>query len=231
MNERVIRLGNECAEFSRSWVGEAASLLERATVVVHPTETVHGLGCRYDCRAAIERIAQLKGRKEPGRMILLVPGPLWLDTLCNEVPDVARKLARHFWPGPLTLVLKTADSARRKVPWLGTTVALRQCGHPFTSRVVEKLGLPVVSTSFNLTGQQAEHSDPQRNLEILAEGWKKKGLALPELAVMDRNISGQESLPSTILAVRTGGPLLLLREGVIGVEEIKARAMTEVVTE
>ena len=225
MIERVIIL--EGAGFKSAWVEETVSLLERSAVVVHPTETIHGLGCRYDSNSCIERISRLKGRKSGKPMIFLVPGPSWLYKLCGEIPQQAYKLVGLFWPGPLTLVLKTAESARKKVPWLGETVAVRQCSHPFTAQVLAELDLPIASTSLNLSGQPIV-GDPESSLEILAAGWKDEPQLRPALAVIDRKKSNTENiLPSTILAVESNGIVRVLRRGACPLGEIIDKAGIE----
>lgn len=225
MIERLIIL--ESGRIENAWVEETVSLLAGSAVVVHPTETVHGLGCRYDSSPALERISRLKGR-DPGKpMIFLLPGSAWLENLCGEIPRLSRKLVGLYWPGPLTLVLRTAASARSRVPWLGETVAVRQCGHPFTARVLAELDLPIASTSLNLSGQPAP-GDPLQSLEILKTRWESEPCLRPELAVIDRmGSTGKNSnkeLPSTILAVEPNSAVRVIRRGACSLSEIFSKA-------
>ena len=223
--ERVIIL--EGSKFKRAWVEETVSLLESSAVVVHPTETIHGLGCRYDSRSGIERISRLKGRESHKPMIFLVPGTSWLETLCGDIPQLAAKLIEIFWPGPLTLVLKTAESARKKIPWAGDTVAVRQCAHPFTAQVLAELDLPIASTSINRSGQPVE-GEPVRSLELLAAGWKDEPQLRPDLAVIDKIKSTEEkNLPSTILAVEPKGVVRIIRQGACPLSEIISKSGIE----
>ena len=221
MIERLIILKG--ARIKKAWVEETVSLLQSSAVVVQPTETVHGLGCRYDSSTAIERIRSLKGRTPGKPMIFLIPGTGWLDNLCEEVPRTACKLIEHFWPGPLTLVLKAAESARKIVPGLGKTVAVRQCGHPFTAKVLAELDLPIISTSLNRSGQPLLN-DPQRSLELLADVWKNESRLRPDLAVIDSiKTSEKEALPSTVLAVDSKGMLRIIRRGACPLSEIYSK--------
>ncbi|MFC1614050.1 L-threonylcarbamoyladenylate synthase [Gemmatimonadota bacterium] len=221
MIERKIILKG--AKYKSAWIEEAASLLERSAVVVHPTETVHGLGCRYDSSSGIERISRLKERPADKPMIFLVPESSWLDKLCEKVPETAYKLIEFFWPGPLTLILSTAQTARSNLAGLGETIAVRQCAHPFTAQVLEELKLPIVSTSLNRSGQPVQQ-DPQRSLDLLAATWKKEPSLCPELAVIDIMKSKTQVLPSTILSVESNGTLSLIRQGACPLQEISNKA-------
>ena len=211
MIDKVRLIGN--GTFPEEWVGEAVEALSGDALLVHPTETVHGIGCRVDSEIAVTRIRSLKGREESKRFVLLVPEPAWLDEICENVRPEAFELVRSFWPGPLTVVFETNDSARRRFPCLGETVALRQTPHPFTSRVVSKSGLPMVSTSLNLSGRPPV-SDPISFLETLEDK--------VELAVVDRSMTADLSaLPSTVIGVKPDGTLAVLREGAVSVSRVR----------
>ena len=71
-----------------------------------PTETVYGLGADAENPAAVARIYQAKGRPSSHPLIVHLASAEDLDGWADGVPDAARLLAAHFWPGPLTLVLR-----------------------------------------------------------------------------------------------------------------------------
>jgi len=226
--ERFLLL--EGGSFPAEWVNLAAEKLEQGAVVVHPTETVHGFGCRWDSRTAQERIERFKGR-EPGKaMLLLVPGVEWVERLTEEISAEAEVLMRAFWPGPLTLVFETSGAARERCPWLGETVALRRSPHPFTRQVVERLGLPIVSTSLNRSGQPMP-SDPIRFLTESLPAELGNGIKTVELAVIDRRLADAErpGLPSSLVRPESGG-FELLRCGAVSAEEISRRTGLELRT-
>lgn len=188
--------------------------------MVHPTETVHGFGCRADNPSALERIHRLKGRDPVKGFILLVPDRQSIGRFCPEPPSRALELAQNFWPGPLTIVFNTSPEARREYPWLGETVALRQTPHRFTSRVVKGLGLPMVSTSLNRSGHPAP-DDPLRFLNGLD--------GVVELAVIDPAlVSGSSGKASSVVAADADGRLEMLREGVLTAARIQALTGLEV---
>jgi L-threonylcarbamoyladenylate synthase len=109
-------------QFPVEWISLAAGALDGGSVVVHPTETVHGFGCRWDCREAAERIVRMKGR-DPGKsMLFLVPDLNWVERLTTGLSPESIQMVEKFWPGPLTLVFQASESVRKECPWLGETV-------------------------------------------------------------------------------------------------------------
>ncbi|MCE5271592.1 L-threonylcarbamoyladenylate synthase [bacterium] len=228
MVERFLLLEGDT--FPSEWVALAAEKLEQGAVVVHPTETVHGFGCRWDSRAAHERIVRLKGR-EPGKaMLFLVPDTGWVERLAQGISPEAAALMQAFWPGPLTLVFNASGAAHERCPWLGETVALRRSPHPFTAKVVERLALPMVSTSLNRSGQPVPE-DPVRFLtEVLpAELGDEPPKPRVELAVIESRAPGSGAgtgLPSSLVRPLSGG-FELLRSGAVSAEEISRRTGLE----
>src|SRR5512138_3779403 len=87
-------------------IDQAATLLLRGGLVAFPTETVYGLGANALDEAAVQRIFVAKGRPSSDPLIVHIAAPEQIDSVAAEVPPLARVLARAFWPGPLTLVLR-----------------------------------------------------------------------------------------------------------------------------
>ena len=93
---------------SQSEIGTAARLLRAGHLVAFPTETVYGLGANALDPDAVARIYQVKGRPATSPLIVHVASIEMAQSLVAEWPEAADRLARRFWPGPLTLVLPTA---------------------------------------------------------------------------------------------------------------------------
>jgi len=215
-------------KYPEELVGRTVEHFRSQAVVVHPTETIHGYGSRYDSARAIERIRIMKGREKDKPMVLLIPGQAWVDLLVRDVPDPARKLTEAFWPGPLTIVFRTGAKALEKCPWLNQTVALRRTAHPFTSRVLRELDLPIVSTSINRSGRPVP-PDPLKYLEKLARRKKSTPELIPELAVIDQKLQDSGSYPSTIVRVVDEETVQVIRHGALSAEIIAERAGIKVV--
>ncbi|GGS80626.1 L-threonylcarbamoyladenylate synthase [Streptomyces cinerochromogenes] len=133
-------------------IEKAAEVLRAGGLVALPTETVYGLGANAEDPAAVARIFQVKGRPPSHPLIVHIGGAEHLDEWVEEVPATARLLAEHFWPGPLTLVLRRG----RRVPLEATggleTVAVRVPDHPVALALLSAFGGGVTAPSANRFG-------------------------------------------------------------------------------
>ncbi len=130
----------------------AADLLFRSDLVGIPTETVYGLaGNAYDPRA-VARIFQVKDRPSFDPLIVHTPAIDQLTDFVSEVHPKARKLATHFWPGPLTLILRKKPVIPDLVTSGLETVAVRVPNHPLTLELLKRLPFPLAAPSANPFG-------------------------------------------------------------------------------
>jgi len=134
-------------------IAAAARILQEGGLLAIPTETVYGLAANALNADAVRRIFEAKGRPQDNPLILHVPGPLWLTRYCEDVPPLAYELARRFWPGPLTMILKR----KPVVPDVTTagldTVGVRCPNHAVTLAIIREAGVPVAAPSANLSGR------------------------------------------------------------------------------
>ena len=142
-------------------VKRAAERLRAGEVVALPTETVYGLAANALDEKAVSKIFEAKGRPAHNPIIVHVAGDAMARECVAEWPAVAEKLARAFWPGPLTLVLPRAESIPANVTAGGATVGVRWPGHPFMQAVIRECGFPLAAPSANLSNRisptNAEH--------------------------------------------------------------------------
>ncbi|CAK7284794.1 L-threonylcarbamoyladenylate synthase [Streptomyces misionensis] len=133
-------------------IEKAAAVLRAGGLVALPTETVYGLGANAEDASAVARIFQVKGRPPSHPLIVHLGGAEHLDDWVEDVPAAARLLAEHFWPGPLTLVLRRG----RRVPLEATggleTVAVRVPDHPVALALLAAFGGGVTAPSANRFG-------------------------------------------------------------------------------
>ena len=117
-------------EESQEEIEEAAQLIRRGEVVAFPTETVYGLGGNGWKQDAVRKVYEAKGRPSDNPLILHICDMEMIGELAKEVPESAKKAMEHFWPGPMTVILKKSD----KVPGCVTggldTVAVRMPSDP-----------------------------------------------------------------------------------------------------
>ena len=130
-------------------------------VVAFPTETVYGLGGNALSLAAITRIYEAKGRPSWNPLIVHVADVAAAQALVSAWPASATRLAQHFWPGPLTLVLPRAEHVPAAVSAGRSTIALRVPSHPLALRLLQVCGLPLAAPSANrsqgISPTRAEH--------------------------------------------------------------------------
>lgn len=182
---------------------ELSRALASGHAAIVATDTVYGLAARPGT-SGYSAIFDLKGRPMGQVLPWLVHDDASLDMLATDVPGYARRLARMFWPGPLTLVLRASDAARAlgEVAADGT-VALRSPDDASLLALLEELDGPLACTSANLHGQPAARRCaelPAAMLELPG------GTMLPETCGAGR--------ASTIVDC-TGGYPSVLREGPI----------------
>jgi L-threonylcarbamoyladenylate synthase len=132
-------------------VARAADLLRAGDVVALPTETVYGLAANaFDARA-VARIYDIKGRPAHNPIIVHVADMEMARACVAMWPESASRLARSFWPGPLTLVLPRAPIVPDSVTAGGPTVGVRWPSHPFIQAVIRACGFPLAAPSANLS--------------------------------------------------------------------------------
>ncbi|MFF4693690.1 L-threonylcarbamoyladenylate synthase [Streptomyces sp. NPDC001307] len=133
-------------------IENAASVLRAGGLVALPTETVYGLGANAEDPAAVARIFQVKGRPPSHPLIVHIGGAEQLDDWVKDVPATARLLAEHFWPGPLTLVLRRGPRVPLEATGGLETVAVRVPDHPVALALLSAFGGGVTAPSANRFG-------------------------------------------------------------------------------
>ena len=131
----------------------AAEILRAGGLVGIPTETVYGLGANGLNPQAVRAIFTAKGRPQDNPLILHIPEASWLERYCRDIPPQAWVLARRFWPGPLTMVLRRRDNVPDQVTAGLDTVGMRCPAHPLCRAVIQAADVPVAAPSGNTSGR------------------------------------------------------------------------------
>ena len=134
-------------------ISAAAKLLREGGLVAVPTETVYGLGANGLDGEAVKKIFAAKGRPQDNPLIIHVTGAQWLPRYCAEVPPLAYVLARKFWPGPLTMILKRREIVPDETTAGLETVGVRCPNHPVTLAIIREAGVPIAAPSANTSGR------------------------------------------------------------------------------
>ena len=134
-------------------IDHAAELLRAGRLVAFPTETVYGLGANALDAEAVARIYAVKRRPATSPLIVHVASIEMAQSLVANWPEIAERLARRFWPGPLTLVLEKQLEKPPVVPAIVTaglpTVGLRMPAHPLALALIRAAGVPLAAPSAN----------------------------------------------------------------------------------
>ena len=131
----------------------AAAILRDGGLLGIPTETVYGLGANGLNTDAVRRIFEAKGRPQDNPLILHIPEAGWLTRYCRNIPPAAYELARRFWPGPLTMILRRRANVPNATTGGLDTVGIRCPDHPVTLAIIRAAGVPVAAPSGNLSGR------------------------------------------------------------------------------
>lgn len=152
-------IGREANAVTRVHVGHpgtverAGAVLRAGGLVALPTETVYGLGANAGDTDAVHRVFAAKGRPADNPLIVHLDDVDELPRVVATITDLARALAREFWPGPLTLVLDADPQLPTATTGGLTTVAVRVPGHEVARAVIAAAGVPVAAPSANRSGR------------------------------------------------------------------------------
>ena len=207
----TIRLGT-----SEEELRVAAGIIQKGGLAAFPTETVYGLGGNALDESAVRKIYAVKGRPGDNPMIVHIARASDVGRLTPGLTPAAVSLIDHFWPGPLTLVLKKRTEVPEAVTGGLPTVAVRMPDHPAALELIRLSGCPIAAPSANLSGRpsptKAEHVLEDLNGKI------------------DAVIMGEDcrvGIESTVLDM-TGDAPVILRPGVVTARDIEAAIGGEV---
>jgi L-threonylcarbamoyladenylate synthase len=194
----------------------AAQALKDGSLVAFPTETVYGLGADATNAAAVARIYEVKGRPSNHPLIVHIADLKYLDQWISDIPEYAIALARKFWPGPMTLILRSSELAKDFITGGQDTVGIRIPDNSLALGLLEAFhnlgGTGIAAPSANRFGQVSPTTAEAVREEL------SDYLAATDL-VLDGGPS-EVGLESTIIDC-TGKLPRILRPGAITIEMIK----------
>ena len=158
-------------------VRQAVSVLNAGGLVGLPTETVYGLAARADIDDAVASIFLAKGRPTGHPLILHISDISELDRYAVDVPPAALTLARHCWPGPLTLLLHKSNAVSHLVTGGRETVAIRIPANNCARQIIEQCGFALAAPSANLFG----HVSPTTAQHVLNDLGDRVDLIVDEI--------------------------------------------------
>jgi tRNA threonylcarbamoyl adenosine modification protein (Sua5/YciO/YrdC/YwlC family)/tRNA threonylcarbamoyl adenosine modification protein YjeE len=137
------------------YIKQAVEVLKVGGIVIFPTDTAFGIGCRVDSQASVKKLFELGQRPLTKATPVLFDSIDQVSSYVNEISkDVREDLMGKYWPGALTIVL---DAQTKKVNSLvlggGTTIAARIPGNEVIQSIIKGVGVPIIGTSANFNGK------------------------------------------------------------------------------
>ena len=207
MKTKILKINPQKIDLAK--IKLAAEEIKKGNLVAFPTETVYGLGADALNEQAITKIFQAKERPFNDPLITHIADIKELYRLSKQVPPVALKLAKAFWPGPLTLVLKKSELVSNIITAGLDTVAVRMPADNIALSLIREAQTPIVAPSANIFGRtsptSAQHveDDLDGKIKMIIDGGKTK-----------------VGVESTVLDI-TVKPIQVLRTGGISMEQLK----------
>jgi L-threonylcarbamoyladenylate synthase len=189
-------------------IREIVEVLQAEGLVALPTDTLYGLAADISSETALERLVTVKARPHDMPIPIFISGMDALEGITPEVSEVVRRLARQFWPGPLTLILHASPEISEMITAGTGTVGVRIPRLPLIQTILTTLGRPITGTSANksgginpLTAKDVSQSIGDQ-IDLLVDGGRVPG-----------------GIASTVLDC-TQLPFRIIREGAVGRQSI-----------
>lgn len=191
----------------------ALHALKAGEPIIFPTDTLYGMGVSVRDADSPEILYQLKRREKRKPVAWLISDIADLSTYGKVVPELAQALARTFWPGPLTIIVRASDAVPEAFRSAEGTIGMRMPNNPEALKLISELGCPIATTSANLSGQKAPRTFDQIDSTLL----EAVSVALDD----EDDPAPKSGIASTIVDCTTGHPIMK-RVGAISIEDIRA---------
>ncbi len=198
---KIIKINTNRIETDK--IKEIAEVLRDEGIIVYPTDTFYGLGANCFSEKAVRKIYHLKRRRPSKPLSLLISGMDMVQDVALDIPPIFWELAKEFWPGPLTIILKATRRLPKSLLGPKNSVGIRLPDMPWLQELMKETGFPLTATSANISGGE-EVTAPEKVSEIfygkvalIVDGGKAKG-----------------GLPSTVLDL-TSPQAEILRQGAV----------------
>ena len=187
----------------------AADAVDSGGVICFPTDTTYGFAASIYSRHAIERLRDLKVRSPHDPFVVIVPDLGVVTELAATVTSRHRRLIKAYWPGPLTIVFEASDRVPEYMTGPDGSVAVRIPNDVLAQSILGACGIPLAAPSANVRGRRPALSPD----EVLADFSGRVDLLLDGGPV-------ESALPSTIVAVKSGG-CKVLRRGRVSLSRVQ----------
>jgi L-threonylcarbamoyladenylate synthase len=182
---------------------DAAEIVANGGIIIFPTDTAFGIGCRIDKPTAVDRLFEIRRRSMLQAMPVLVSSIEMALTYCLDPPDIVRRFMKNYWPGALTIVAPCkTNMIYSPIRGGGKTVGLRMPNHPAILKIIEEVGVPILGPSANFHTEPTPYSAADLNPRLIK--------------LVDYVVPGECSIrqPSTVVDCSVT-PFKIIRQGAI----------------
>lgn len=147
-------------------IDQAVSVLNEGGIIIYPTDTAFGIGCRVDRPDSVDRLFEIRRRPRAQATPVLIDGVDTALVYFDSPPDIVRRLMQTYWPGALTIVSRAKEGLLPSPIRGGSqTVGLRMPDHPIPLEIIRRVGVPMLGPSANFHGEVTPYDmaslDPQ----------------------------------------------------------------------
>lgn len=210
---RIVKIDSEGS--FRKGLDEAARIISEGGILSFPTESFYGLGVDATNPDAIGRLFRIKKRDPDLPILILISSLRKLPKYVASIPPRAKRMGEKFWPGGLTMVFQSSPTLPLVLTGSKGKVAIRISSHPLANALSRAVNVPITGTSANIS-RRPPCIMADQVVECLGDDLD---------LILDGGIT-QGKYPSTILDV-TSDPPIVIREGIISVEEIARSGIYE----
>lgn len=189
-------------------INKAIEVLRQGGIIIFPTDTAYGIGCRMDNAESVEKLFKIRRRPQSQAVPVLVNGKDMAKKYFKDLPKEIEGLMDKFWPGGLTIVYFCKEG---KIPQLvrggKNTIGLRMPNHVSTLSLINGLGVPILGPSANFHGDRTPFTKDEIDPKLLK---------LVDYFLDDEALG--KDLLSTVVDC-TKKPWQILRQGVVQIYE------------
>lgn len=184
-------------------ISHAAKVVRDGGIIIFPTDTAYGIGCRVDNQQAVSRLFEIRRRPLAQPTPVLVSSVVMAREWFGQTSDLVEKLMDRYWPGALTIIAPCRNPLVAKlVCGPGPTIGLRQPDHETALEIISRVGVPILGPSANFHGGPTPFSVAGLNPELVK--------------LVDAVIDGETRASGvSTVADCTGSHPLILRQGAV----------------
>jgi len=187
-------------------VSQAVDVLSKGGIVIFPTDTAFGIGCRMDNEDSVRKLFKIRNRPQSQAVPVLVSDLEMAKKYSQNIPeDIVQKLINPYWPGALTIVLKAKVDIVPSLVRGGTdTIGVRMPNNQTILEIIKKVGVPILGPSANFHGENTPYEFKDLDPELIS--------------LVDFVIKGECSVKNASTVIDCSkDPWKILRQGAINV--------------